>query len=587
MNGRRRAKHERMWNRLFDEAKARDSIREQAKTLVKITDKMGKKCNNFETNRTDGYQISQVRAKLDKEIGNFEQVKVQSEKYNAAQKLSCKRAAVTLPNGERVNGVWKIVSAFDILPSHNPKSYADSKNFPLNREGKNVNDRNYATDRLAQNYVAAIAQKFDGRALEEPIRISKDGIVVDGNNRTMSRVLAHENGTDMAYLEALYEFATEKCLCHDDIDQITAPTMVFEIDSEPTYSRAYFAAFNKNTKKEKTAVDTTITLASTVSPRVRNIINQEFDRYENLSELYASSASVRTIRNALVDGGVILDNELNKYFEQRTASFTDEGKKILQRLVLSGVLTEDNIRVLDTEGLKNFAEKLLYAIVPIADNQRLPTEYALKTELNAAIDILHTAARSSMSVADLISQGSMFSETQIKADYGTLAVAISLSKSKTQFKKIVNIYNTAANAANGGSMFVESEKRDKQQILKDMVDWMDSQKILTDADRHALKRYERMNEPTVTMPSKPKSVIEQLPSNRRKLSKAEEAFLTKQVKKETEKANNTPSVPEPVTRQTIERRIRGIERNLPLLENEEKAVAERRLRGLKRSLLIF
>ena len=49
----------------------------------------------------------------------------------------------------------------------------------------------------------------------------------------------------------------------------------------------------------------------------------------------------------------------------------------------------------------------------------------------------------------------------------------------------------------------------------------------------------------------------------------------------------TPSVPEPVTRQTIERRIRGIERNLPLLENEEKAVAERRLRGLKRSLLIF
>lgn len=59
------------------------------------------------------------------------------------------------------------------------------------------------------------------------------------------------------------------------------------------------------------------------------------------------------------------------------------------------------------------------------------------------------------------------------------------------------------------------------------------------------------------------------------------------LKKPSNSTASTPSVSEPITRQTIERRIRGIERNLPLLENQEKTIAERRLRGLQRSLLIF
>lgn len=530
MNGRRRAKYERRWKELFKEAKERDEIRAIEKT------KQMNKCNNFETSRTDGYSIDEHKTALGTQVKNFAEIKAQSERYNAAPKLSCKRANMTLPNGERITGVWRIVSAYDILPSHNPETFADSKNFPMNKDGKNVNDRNYATDRMAQSFVKSVAQRFDGRAIEEPIRISKDGIVVDGNNRTMSRIVAHKQHTDLAYIEALHDLASEKCMCHDDIAQIEAPTMVFEIDSEPNYSRQYFALFNANTKKEKTAVDTVITLASTVSQRVRNIINSEFDKYEDLSKLYASKTSVQAIRNALIDDGVIMESEFNKYFDQKLGNFTDDGKKILQRIVLSGVLSDDNVRVLDMDGLKNINEKILYSIVPVTLNQAMKPDFALKSELNGAIDILYAANMSNMSVADSISQSSMFSENEVKTDYESLAVAIFLSKTKAQFKKIIGIYNTAAKGAQGGSLFGEAEKRDKRQILKDTIDWMQEAKMLTDGDKYALQRYEKIV-------SKPKTVVDMLPSKRKKLSEAETQFLTQQVKKETVKqAKPTPSV---------------------------------------------
>ena len=536
-NGRQRAKDERIWKAIYKEAKARDDIRAAEKK--KQTEQMSNKCNNFETNRADGYSIDQHKNSLDQQISNFQEVRAQSERYNAAPKLSCKRANMTLANGERITGVWKIVSAYHILPSHNPETFADSQNFPLNPSGKNVNDRNYATDRMAQSFVKSVAQRFDGRAIEEPIRISKDGIVVDGNNRTMSRIIAHKQQTDMAYIEALHDLASEKCMCHDDIAQIEAPTMVFEIDSEPNYSRQYFAQFNANTKKEKTAVDTVITLSSTVTQRVRNIINGEFDKYEDLSKLYASRPSITVIRNAIIDDGVIMEAEFNKYFDSKLGNFTDDGKKMLQRIVLSGVLSEDNVRVLDFDGLKNINEKLLYGIVPVTINQSLPTDYSLKSELNKAIDIIYAASMSNMSVADSISQSSMFSENEVKADYESLAVAIFLSKSKAQFKKIIGIYNTAAKAVQGGSLFGEADNRDKRQILKDTIDWMQSEKLLTDGDKYALQRYEKLE-------AKPKNVIDMLPSPRKKLSEAEKEFLTKQVKKETEKqAKPTPSVPKP------------------------------------------
>lgn len=449
--------------------------------------KMAAKCSNFRY-KTEGYSIKDYKNKLESEISNYEEVLAQSEKYQNSPKLECKTNSVTLQNGEKVKGVWKIVSAYDILPSHDPYSFGDSKGFPLNKSGGNVNDRNYSKDVVAQAFVKRVAADFDGRAIEEPIRVTRDGIVVDGNNRTMSRIIAHKQGTDNEYLEAMYEFAQEKCICIDDIKQILAPTMVFELIQEPTYNRAYFALFNKNSKKEKDKGDTLVTLISTVPQSVRNVLNNEFDLHENLSDVYADRRAVLGIKNILIQANVIQESELNKYFDQRNNLFTDEGKTLIQRIVLSGILDEANVRLLEIPGLRQISEKLIFATIPITANQ-LQGEFSLKKELNEAILLLNTARSSGLSIADAVNQGSLFGDdNDVVVDFETLAVAIFLTKGKMQFKNVIKIYNQAAKESQGVSIFGESEKRTKRQILQQTIGWLKDRGILEKSQEAALNR---------------------------------------------------------------------------------------------------
>lgn len=445
---------------------------------------MAAKCSNFQY-RTEGYSIEHYREELEKHISNFDEVLSQSEKYQNSPKLECKTNNVTLQNGEKVRGVWKIVSVYDILASHDPYTFGSSKGFPLNKSGANVNDRNYAADAVAQAFVKMVATNFDGRAIEEPIRITRDGIVVDGNNRTMSRIIAAHNNSDKEYLAAMYEFAEEKCICIEDIKQILAPTMVFELIQKPVYTREQFAIFNKNAKKEKDKGDTIVTLMSTVTQSVRNVLNNEFDLHENLSDVYSSRRSVLAIKNILIQAKVVQENELNKYFDQRNNLFTDEGKTLIQRIVLSGLLDESNVRLLEIQGLRNVAEKLIFATIHITANQ-LQGDFSLKKELNAAIQLMNTARSSGLSIADAITQVSMFNENSV--DFETLAVCIFLAKGKMQFKNIIKIYNQAAKESQGDSIFGQAENRTKVDILSQTINFMKDKGMLERVEESALNR---------------------------------------------------------------------------------------------------
>ncbi|MCL1993465.1 MAG: hypothetical protein FWG66_11030, partial [Spirochaetes bacterium] len=85
------------------------------------------------------------------------------------------------------------------------KTFRKTPGFPKNEDGSTVNDRDYQADRAAQETVLSIAANFNGHALsfDSPVVVTQDGVVVSGNNRTMSSKLAAEKGTDGAYIETL------------------------------------------------------------------------------------------------------------------------------------------------------------------------------------------------------------------------------------------------------------------------------------------------------------------------------------------------------------------------------------------------
>ena len=126
------------------------------------------------------------------------------DRYESAKKVIGNSATITAPNGEVLKGRYDLVSAYAVTPSHNPfDGYNTSEGFPLNADGSNTNQRDYKNDKANQVVTDGIANFFGGQALESVPKVSKDGVVLDGNGRTIASQLAAANGTDKAYLEAL------------------------------------------------------------------------------------------------------------------------------------------------------------------------------------------------------------------------------------------------------------------------------------------------------------------------------------------------------------------------------------------------
>ena len=106
-----------------------------------------------------------------------------------------KKINLKLPNGETRNSHFAIMEIDDVLPSHNENSFESNgpAGYPEDENGENINDRNYTDDKNAQAKVIEFAQNLEPERLITTSRtpsgtpiVNDKGIVVSGNNRTMS-----------------------------------------------------------------------------------------------------------------------------------------------------------------------------------------------------------------------------------------------------------------------------------------------------------------------------------------------------------------------------------------------------------------
>jgi hypothetical protein len=106
---------------------------------------------------------------------------------------------------ELISGKWKLVEADTPTASHDEINFHKTPGFPTTEDGSTINDRDYGHDKAAQEIVMEIGADYDGRAVsvDNPVIVTKDGIVISGNNRTMSGKIAAMKGTDKDYIEVL------------------------------------------------------------------------------------------------------------------------------------------------------------------------------------------------------------------------------------------------------------------------------------------------------------------------------------------------------------------------------------------------
>ena len=384
-----------------------------------------------------------------------------------------KQRKLVLPNGEQHNSYYVLTDLSNIKASHNEENFSNTIGFPTNELGENINDRNYKGDISAQSAVIKIAENLNPENLialtstpsGTPI-IDKNGIVVSGNNRTMSLKLAlkkHPENYDK-YKEQLEEDIESFGLDKENINVFEHPILVRLDESLPeNLTTEDLAKFNQDTKKGERPVDKAIKLSNILlaNNRARNAILSIVDGYDTFADLYSPNGRQdrkRLVEN-LVNFGFITENQLPTYFDN--GDFTEVGKDFLEMLLSSIVLTPDALRVSNSEGVKRLRQIIIGSLPLLITNESL-AEGSLKKYISEAIIIQYKIVQVG-DFSDYIRSQTLFDEEKI--DTKSLYINALLRQGRNDFKNAIRRYNESAKSNEGESLFM-SEKLNVDQIFK-------------------------------------------------------------------------------------------------------------------------
>lgn len=398
-------------------------------------------------------------------------------KWDGAAKVEGNPNALTLADGSTLRGHYVLTEAGAASASHDiDNAFEPTEGFPIDENGESVNDRDYKRDTDAQQIVRDIARNYDSRALQSPVIVSKDGIVLSGNNRTMSGDMAAQQGTDKAYIDHLREFGQMYGFTPEQIDGMKHPRVVFVPDEQLPYDATTFARFNAEQQKKQSKPEHAVKLGKIVPDNVFTSITNDISRFDRLSDYYADDKAVSSAISQLLGAGVINEMQLP---EMRTGnSLSAAGKELIENTLIGKVFqtSPDAVRhIISTPTLR---QSVIMGLNEIAHNRTLAKSgYDLSNELGAAVDLV---ARAKSAHPDIFKDGmpvSPFGREQglFDDEYGdsrvtdgtTLLLADIMNSGKpSDLRKVLSAYNAQATAPAGGQLDIfTGDVTQKEEIL--------------------------------------------------------------------------------------------------------------------------
>mgnify|MGYP002598753626 FL=1 len=404
-------------------------------------------------------------------------------KWDGATKVEGNPNAITLADGSTIRGHYVLTEAGAATTSHDVNNaYEPTEGFPVDENGESVNDRDYKRDKDAQRIVRDMADSYDSRALQTPVIVSKDGVVLSGNNRTMSGEIAAKNGTDKAYVDHLREFGAMFGFTPEQIDGMQHPRVVFVPDEELPYDASTFARFNAEQQKKQSKPEHAVKLGKIVPDNVFTSITNDISRFDRMSDYYADDKSVASAISQLLDAGVINEMQLP---ELRTGNaLSAAGKELIENTLIGKVFQTSPDAVRQIISTPTLRQSVVMGLNEIANNRTLAKSgYDLSKELAAAVDLVSRAKSDSpeiykegMPVSPYGRQQGLFDD-----EYGdsrvtdgvTLLLADLLNSGKpSDLRKVLSTYNNeAASPAAGQIDMFSGDVTSKEEILKNVNEY--------------------------------------------------------------------------------------------------------------------
>lgn len=422
-------------------------------------------------------KVAETVGKTEQTEGAHEAGSVAAQKFVNAPRLVGNKRTRMLADGEtKIRGHYEIVPAESLTPSHDVNNgYKKSEGFPTDAEGRTVNDRDYEHDKAAQQNTDQIARKYNGMAIEQVPVVSDEGIVYDGNGRTMAGQKAAKEGTDAEYINDLLENAENFGFTREQIEQsgIEHPRLVLVTDERLPYDAATFAKFNRNEKKTQSNTEQAVAKAKSLTSDEVGAIVAEIEGNGSLDAFFNNSKAINDLVKTLVDKGIIGQNEVAQMMDS-PERLSAQGREYVKNLLLGSIFKPETIRMLGIDStVKN---KAINAIRSVMDNMKLG-DYSLRDEIDQAIQLLYEARQGGNKVDTLLRTPDMFGEDAAKR-YSSISqmMALALEGKVSDFRDLLDEYNRIAAARNTGEGSIFEATPTKEELINEYLNfkkWQD------------------------------------------------------------------------------------------------------------------
>lgn len=401
---------------------------------------------------------------------------VAAEKFKNAPRMVGNKRTRTLPDGTKIHGHYEIVPAESLTPSHDAENgYKKSEGFPVDENGRTVNDRDYEHDKAAQQSTDQMALKYNGQAIDAVPTVSDEGIVYDGNGRTMAGQKAAKEGTDGEYINDLLENAENFGFTREQIEQsgIDHPRLVMVTDERLPYDTATFAKFNRNEKKTQSNTEQAVAKSKTLTADEVGAIVADIEGNGSLDAFFNNPKAINDLVKTLVSKGVIGQNEVAELMEG-TDRLSAQGKEMVKNILLGSIFKPETIRMLGIDSaIKN---KAIAGIRAVMDNLKLG-DYSLRDEIDSAIQLLYEARQGGNRVDTLLRTPEMFDKSAAER-YPSISqmMALALEGKVSDFRDLLNEYNKQAAARNTGELSVFDDVPTKDELIREFLNyknWVD------------------------------------------------------------------------------------------------------------------
>ena len=400
------------------------------------------------------------------------------ERWLNAPKVEGNADELTLANGEHVGGRYVLVESGAVSASHQAANgFARTEGFPMDENGGTVNDRDYERDGDAQRVTREIAQDYDARALQSPVVVSGDGVVLSGNGRTMAGELAALEGTDGAYVEHLKRYGAKYGFTREQVEGMQHPRVVFVLDEALPYTAETFAKFNARETKAQSKTEEAVKLGKVVDDGTFGRVLRVLGGFETLGEFYGDEGAVREVVGELANAGVVGRMDMGGLFDGEGVSA--QGRELIENVLVGKAFEGDGDAVRRLTEMKSMRTSVVNALGEVLRNKSLGGAFDFMEELPKAVALVYEARKTGgYKVGDAVDgfalQYDMFGEGQTVADPTDVAVLLLANaindKRNTRLKGVLASYNDLAeDAAMGQGDIFSGFAQNKQSILEDVM----------------------------------------------------------------------------------------------------------------------